>query len=66
MIKNYIFYHIFIETNWCDIVLEQIERLHNSGLLKNSTLKIGVVYGGGIDKERSVEKLNSILENFYN
>ena len=66
MIKNYIFYHIFIETNWSDIVLEQIERLHNSGLLKNSTLKIGVVYGSGINKERSVKKLNSILENFYN
>lgn len=66
MTENYIFYHIFIETNWYDIVQEQLERLHNSGLLKTSKLKIGVVYGYGINKESNVEKLESILENFYN
>jgi len=66
MNENYIFYHIFLETNWYDIVLEQLERLHNSGLLKTSKLKIGVVYGYGVDKESNTKKLNTILENFYN
>jgi hypothetical protein len=66
MNKIYIYYHIFIETNWYDIVLEQLERLHNSGLLNISNLKIGVVFGYGIDRESNIIKLNNILENFYN
>jgi hypothetical protein len=66
MSKNYIFYHIFIETNWDEIVLEQLDRIDKSGLLKSSLLKIGVVYGHGIDKEANIKKLESILNNFYN
>lgn len=66
MSNNYIFYHVFIETNWVEIVTEQLERLHNSGLLKNSYLKIGVVYGHGIDIDNNIDKLKLILSNFYN
>jgi len=66
MDNNYIFYHIFMETNWDEIVSEQLERLHSSGLLKVSQLKIGVVYGYGINKEENTKKLESILNNFYN
>ena len=66
MNNNYIFYHIFIETNWYEIVSEQLERIHESGLLKNSLLKIGVVYGYGVDKDFNIKKLESILNRFYN
>ena len=55
-----------METNWDEIVSEQLERLHSSGLLKVSQLKIGVVYGYGINKEENTKKLESILNNFYN
>jgi hypothetical protein len=64
--NNYIFYHIFIENNWDEIVVEQLSRLLESGLLNISQLKIGVVYGYGINKEKNVKKLESILTEFYN
>lgn len=66
MNKYFIFYHIFFETNWDEIVSEQLLRLHNSGLLKNSELKIGVVFGMGINKESNLEKLNQLLQEYYN
>lgn len=53
-------------TNWEEIVSEQLEKIHNSGLLKESELKIGAVYGEGSDKEVLTKKLYSILSSFYN
>lgn len=66
MSKYFIFYHIFFETNWEDIVLEQLLKLRTFGLLDKSQLKIGVVYGHNINKESNLEKLHIILQEYYN
>lgn len=66
MDNYYIFYHIFFETNWFEIVREQLTRLHSSGLLKKSVLKIGVVFGYNIDKEKNLEILYKLLSEYYN
>ena len=66
MTEYFIFYHIFFETNWDEIVSEQLMRLHNSGLLAKSQLQIGIVYGHNINKDVNLEKLDSILKNYYN
>ena len=59
--KNYIFYHIFIATNWFDIVTDQLNYLKSSNLLNDSFLKIGVVYGVGINKDDCLNKLQELL-----
>lgn len=64
--KLQIFYHIFFETNWYEIVSEQLNRLKTSKLLDNSQLKIGVVYGLGVNKDSNLEKLNLLLKQYYN
>jgi len=56
-----IFYHIFLETNWVDIVSEQINTLINSKILEKSKLNIGIVYGNRINKDAEYNKLLEIL-----
>ena len=50
--KIQIFYHIFLITNWYDIVKEQIDSLSNSKLLEISTLNVGVLFDKQIDSEK--------------
>ena len=57
--KIQIFYHIFLITNWYDIVKEQIDSLSNSKLLEVSTLNVGVLFDKQIDSEK--EKLMELL-----
>ena len=57
--KIQIFYHIFLITNWYDIVKEQIDSLSNSKLLEISTLNVGVLFDKQIDSEK--EKLMELL-----
>lgn len=62
-IETHIFYHIFLETNWIDIVSDQINTLKNSNILEKSKLHIGVVYGYGIQKDKEFDKLKPILDS---
>ncbi len=59
-----IFYHIFLENNWYQIFLDQLNKLIDSGLIKNSILNIGVVFGGSLNLDIEKKKLLNIINEF--
>jgi hypothetical protein len=61
MNKYFIFYHIFLEENWREIVKEQLEVLVNSGLLKFSSLFVSAVYNGSYDVNNMKTELDNLL-----
>lgn len=66
MNKTQIFYHIFLENNWFEIVSEQVDVLLKSKLLNNSTLNVGVVYSNFNELEINKKKLSIIFEKIKN
>jgi hypothetical protein len=62
MNKNIIYYHIFAITNWLEIVKEQIDLMVQYDLLKNSILRIGVLYTDPI----KIEEVKDFFSNIKN
>lgn len=64
MNEKIIYYHVYLFGNWETIVKDQLETLKNSGLLKESKLKVGLVYYAGSDHQ--IDHFKQILSEYEN
>jgi hypothetical protein len=62
MTENIIYYHIYTINNWLEIVKEQINLVQSTNLLKNSILRVGVLY----DNEKEIDEVKNFFVNYKN
>ncbi len=60
----YIYYHVYLFSDWVSIVKEQLDLLQKTELLSKSKLKVGIVYYEG--SQNDVEKCKSIFDKISN
>jgi DUF971 family protein len=61
---HYIYYHIFLFSDWKIIVVDQLECLKNSGLLENCVVRVGIVFEKNSAHE--IEEIKNLLSNYDN